>query len=215
MRRRPWRSPSPPISCRSCHRAAYRWFPAIWQRAERPSKSSSVAAFDPRVLAPSAASVATFSIFVHGLSARALGDFLFDHQPTLNKVAGALIHRDGPAFHGLGLRGAAHRATSPQGARRMRRSRRTGRRGRRVRDRLDAHASESLGSVLGSWRPRSSGRRPVPNGGRRALAAIRSSVPVGLQQQAAPGGRAERETVRRHFQSERHEQPLHAAMRRR
>lgn len=55
---------------------------------------------DPRVLARSAAFVGTFSFIfvVLGLSATALGDFLFDHQPTLNTVAGALIIAMGVLF---------------------------------------------------------------------------------------------------------------------
>ncbi len=49
--------------------------------------------FDPRVLARSGVFVATFSlIFIgFGLTATALGSFLFDNQPLLNKVAGVLI----------------------------------------------------------------------------------------------------------------------------
>jgi cytochrome c-type biogenesis protein len=48
---------------------------------------------DPRVVLRSLAFVGTFSlIFVLlGLGATAIGSFLFDSQPTLNKVAGALI----------------------------------------------------------------------------------------------------------------------------
>ena len=55
---------------------------------------------DPRVLARSAAFVGTFSFIfiVLGLSATALGDFLFDHQPTLNKVAGGLMIAMGVLF---------------------------------------------------------------------------------------------------------------------
>ena len=49
--------------------------------------------FDPRVLARAGVFVATFSaIFIaFGLTATALGSFLFDNQPLLNKVAGGLI----------------------------------------------------------------------------------------------------------------------------
>ena len=56
--------------------------------------------FDPRVLLRSATFVATFSFIfvVLGLSATALGDFLFEHQPTLNKVAGGLIIAMGVLF---------------------------------------------------------------------------------------------------------------------
>ena len=49
--------------------------------------------FDPRVLGRSAVFVGTFSLIfiLLGLGATAIGDFLFDNQPTLNKVAGVLI----------------------------------------------------------------------------------------------------------------------------
>jgi cytochrome c-type biogenesis protein len=52
------------------------------------------------VLGRSLLFVATFSaIFIAlGLTATALGDFLFDHQPTLNKVAGAVIVAMGLLF---------------------------------------------------------------------------------------------------------------------
>jgi cytochrome c-type biogenesis protein len=55
---------------------------------------------DPVVLGRSLLFVATFSaIFIAlGLTATALGDFLFDHQPTLNKVAGAVIVAMGLLF---------------------------------------------------------------------------------------------------------------------
>lgn len=48
---------------------------------------------DPRVLARSGIFVGTFSlVFVlFGLTATAIGSFLFDNQPLLNKVAGSLI----------------------------------------------------------------------------------------------------------------------------
>ncbi len=48
---------------------------------------------DPRVLARSGVFVGTFSfIFIgFGLTATALGSFLFDNQPLLNKVSGGLI----------------------------------------------------------------------------------------------------------------------------
>jgi cytochrome c-type biogenesis protein len=54
------------------------------------------------VLLRSAAFVGTFSFIfvVLGLSATALGDFLFDNQPTLNKVAGSLIIVMGLLFIG-------------------------------------------------------------------------------------------------------------------
>jgi cytochrome c-type biogenesis protein len=55
---------------------------------------------DPVVLGRSLLFVATFSaIFIAlGLTATALGDFLFDHQPTLNKVAGVVIIAMGLLF---------------------------------------------------------------------------------------------------------------------
>ncbi len=57
---------------------------------------------DPRVLARSGVFVATFSlIFIgFGLTATALGSFLFDNQPLLNKVAGVLIIVMGLLFIG-------------------------------------------------------------------------------------------------------------------
>ena len=47
----------------------------------------------PHVLARSAIFVGTFSLIfiLLGLGATAIGDFLFDNQPTLNRVAGMLI----------------------------------------------------------------------------------------------------------------------------
>lgn len=55
---------------------------------------------DPRVLGRSAIFVSTFSlIFVlFGLGATAIGAFLFDNQPTLNKVAGVAIITMGALF---------------------------------------------------------------------------------------------------------------------
>lgn len=55
---------------------------------------------DPRVIWRSLAFVATFSaIFIAlGLTATALGSFLFDKQPTLNKVAGVAIIAMGVLF---------------------------------------------------------------------------------------------------------------------
>jgi cytochrome c-type biogenesis protein len=57
---------------------------------------------DPRVLVRSVVFVGTFSlIFISfGLTATALGDFLFDNQPTLNTVAGVLIVAMGILFVG-------------------------------------------------------------------------------------------------------------------
>ena len=48
---------------------------------------------DPRVVLRSLVFVATFSLIfiLLGLTATAVGDFLFDNQPTLNKVAGIAI----------------------------------------------------------------------------------------------------------------------------
>jgi cytochrome c biogenesis protein CcdA len=48
---------------------------------------------DVRVVARSVVFVATFSLvfILFGLGATAIGSFLFDNQPLLNKVAGGLI----------------------------------------------------------------------------------------------------------------------------
>ena len=58
--------------------------------------------FDPQVLARAGVFVGTFSlIFIaFGLTATALGSFLFDNQPLLNKVAGVLIVAMGLLFVG-------------------------------------------------------------------------------------------------------------------
>jgi cytochrome c-type biogenesis protein len=55
---------------------------------------------DPRVIFRSLVFVATFSLIfvVLGLTATAVGDFLFDNQPTLNKVAGVAIVAMGGLF---------------------------------------------------------------------------------------------------------------------
>ena len=55
---------------------------------------------DPRVVLRSVTFVATFTFIfvVLGLSATALGDFLFDNQPTLNTIAGGLIIAMGALF---------------------------------------------------------------------------------------------------------------------
>jgi cytochrome c-type biogenesis protein len=55
---------------------------------------------DPRVVARSALFVATFSLLfiLLGLGATAIGSLLFDHQPTLNKVAGVAIVAMGVLF---------------------------------------------------------------------------------------------------------------------
>lgn len=57
---------------------------------------------DPRVVMRSVAFVATFSLIfiLLGLGATAIGSLLFDNQPTLNKVAGALIIAMGLLFVG-------------------------------------------------------------------------------------------------------------------
>ena len=56
--------------------------------------------FDPRVLTRSAVFVGTFSVIfiLLGLGATAAGSFLFDNQPTLNKVAGIAIIALGVLF---------------------------------------------------------------------------------------------------------------------
>ena len=56
--------------------------------------------FDPRVLTRAAVFVGTFSLIfiLLGLGATAIGSFLFDSQPTLNKVAGILIIAMGVLF---------------------------------------------------------------------------------------------------------------------
>ena len=56
--------------------------------------------FDRRVLARSAVFVGTFSLIfiLLGLGATAAGSFLFDNQPTLNKVAGVAIIAMGVLF---------------------------------------------------------------------------------------------------------------------
>ena len=56
--------------------------------------------FDPRVLGRSAVFVGTFSLIfiLLGLGATAAGSFLFDNQPTLNKVAGIAIIAMGTLF---------------------------------------------------------------------------------------------------------------------
>jgi cytochrome c-type biogenesis protein len=55
---------------------------------------------DPRVLARAAVFVGTFSLIfiLLGLGATAIGSFLFDSQPTLNKVAGIMIIAMGVFF---------------------------------------------------------------------------------------------------------------------
>jgi cytochrome c-type biogenesis protein len=55
---------------------------------------------DPRVLLRSVVFVVTFSLtfVLLGLTASAVGDFLFDNQPTLNKVAGIAIVAMGLLF---------------------------------------------------------------------------------------------------------------------
>lgn len=72
---------------------------------------------DPRVLARSGVFVATFSlIFIgFGLTATALGSFLFDNQPLLNKVAGILIIVMGLLFIGSVFVTRLNREWRPQG----------------------------------------------------------------------------------------------------
>jgi cytochrome c-type biogenesis protein len=72
---------------------------------------------DPRVLARSGLFVATFSlIFIgFGLTATALGSFLFDNQPLLNKVAGVLIIVMGLLFIGSVFVVRLNRDWRPQG----------------------------------------------------------------------------------------------------
>ena len=55
---------------------------------------------DPRVVLRSVAFVATFSLIfiLLGLGATAIGSFLFDNQPTLNRVSGVLIIAMGALF---------------------------------------------------------------------------------------------------------------------
>ena len=57
---------------------------------------------DPRVVGRSALFVGTFSLLfiLLGLGATAIGSILFDHQPTLNKVAGVAIVAMGLLFVG-------------------------------------------------------------------------------------------------------------------
>jgi cytochrome c-type biogenesis protein len=57
---------------------------------------------DPRVVGRSALFVATFSLLfiLLGLGATAIGSLLFEHQPTLNKVAGVAIVAMGVLFVG-------------------------------------------------------------------------------------------------------------------
>lgn len=56
--------------------------------------------FDPQVLLRAGVFVGTFSLIfiLLGLGATAIGSFLFDHQPTLNKIAGILIIAMGVLF---------------------------------------------------------------------------------------------------------------------
>ncbi len=71
---------------------------------------------DPRVLARSGVFVATFSlIFIgFGLTATALGSFLFDNQPLLNTVAGVLIIGMGLLFIGSVFVARLNRDWRPQ-----------------------------------------------------------------------------------------------------
>ncbi len=72
---------------------------------------------DPRVVSRSAVFVATFSlIFVLlGLAATAVGAFLFDNQPTLNRVAGVAIIGMGLLFAGSVFVPRLNREWRPEG----------------------------------------------------------------------------------------------------
>jgi cytochrome c-type biogenesis protein len=72
---------------------------------------------DPRTLARSLLFIATFStIFILlGLSATAIGSFLFDHKPTLDKVAGVMIVLMGAFFVGTVFVTRLNREWHPQG----------------------------------------------------------------------------------------------------
>ena len=73
--------------------------------------------FDPRVLGRSGLFVATFSLLfiLLGLGATAIGSFLFDNQPLLNKVAGALIIVMGALFIGSVFVRGLNREWRPDG----------------------------------------------------------------------------------------------------
>lgn len=73
--------------------------------------------FDPRVIARSAVFVATFSgIFIMlGLGATAAGSFLFDNQPTLNRIAGVAIIAMGALTLGSVFLPALNREWRPSG----------------------------------------------------------------------------------------------------
>ena len=72
---------------------------------------------DPKVVARSLIFVATFSMLfiVLGLSATALGSFLFDNQPLLNKVAGVAIIAMGALFVGSAFVARLNRDWRPAG----------------------------------------------------------------------------------------------------
>jgi cytochrome c-type biogenesis protein len=71
---------------------------------------------DPRVVMRSGAFVATFSLIfiLLGLGATAIGSFLFENQPTLNKVAGILIIAMGLLFVGSVFVARLNRDFRPQ-----------------------------------------------------------------------------------------------------
>jgi cytochrome c-type biogenesis protein len=73
--------------------------------------------FQPRVVARSAVFVATFSLIfiLLGLGATAIGAFLFDNQPTLNKIAGAAIIAMGALFLGSVFVPRLNREWRPEG----------------------------------------------------------------------------------------------------
>ena len=72
---------------------------------------------DRRVLARSAMFVGTFSLIfiLLGLGATAIGSFLFDNQPTLNKVAGVTIIAMGALFLGSVFVPRLNRDWHPEG----------------------------------------------------------------------------------------------------
>lgn len=72
---------------------------------------------DPRVISRSLVFVATFSLIfiLLGLSATAIGSFLFDNQPTLNKVAGIAIIVMGLLFLGSVFVTRLNREWRPEG----------------------------------------------------------------------------------------------------
>ena len=72
---------------------------------------------DPRVISRSLVFVTTFSLIfiLLGLGATAIGSFLFDNQPTLNKIAGVAIIVMGALFFGLVFVTRLNREWRPEG----------------------------------------------------------------------------------------------------